>query len=136
MCFNLVLFEGVMGKEQHKKQQRQVLIAYFMMFLTVLAIVPMIIAYTIAMRLSYAPEMEVWLNSHVLWIMRSIMIFFCIAIFAALWFIPLIFVTWDQYIWVTACSVIGVVFALISWIYLLNSWIKGIIRFFKRKPVY
>ncbi|MFC3901302.1 hypothetical protein SAMN05421749_11150 [Acinetobacter marinus] len=125
-----------MGQEQQKRQQKQILWAYVMMFLTVFSIVPLVIAYVLAMRLTNIADIEVWLNSHALWIVRSLLIFLCIAVFAALWFIPLYFFVWDQQIWVTACTIAGVIFALVAWLYLLNAWLKGMIKFFQRKPVY
>lgn len=122
--------------EQQKKQERQILIAYLLMLLTVFSIVPFIVAYWLAARITHLPATEVWLSSHAFWIARNVLIFFCIAVFAALWFIPLFFFIWDQYIWVTACTVIGVIFAIVAWLYLLNAWLKGISRFIRHKPVY
>lgn len=125
-----------MGQNQQKQQQRRVFTAYLLMLLTVFCIVPLIFAYWISMRLTNTPDMEVWLSSHCFWIARNLLIFICIAVFAALWFIPLAFFVWDQFIWVTACTIIGVIFAIVAWLFLLNSWLKGISRFIKRKPVY
>lgn len=125
-----------MGQNQQKQQQRRVFTAYLLMLLTVFCIVPLIFAYWISMRLTNTPDMEVWLSSHCFWIARNLLIFICIAVFAALWFIPLAFFVWDQFIWVTACTIIGVIFAVVAWLFLLNSWLKGISRFIKRKPVY
>ena len=125
-----------MAKNPQKQQQRRVLIAYLLMLLTVFCIVPLIIAYWLSSRTINSPDIEVWLNSHGLWIARNSMIFACIAIFAALWFIPLAFFVWDQFIWVTASTIIGVIFAIVAWLFLLNAWIKGILRFIKGKPVY
>lgn len=119
-----------------KKQERRMLFAYLMMLLTLFSIVPFIVAYWLAARVIHLSDVEVWLNSHALWIVRSLMIFICIAIFAALWFIPLLFFVWDQYLWVNACVILGVIFAVIAWLYLLNTWLKGIYKFFTRKPVY
>ncbi|MCH4249176.1 hypothetical protein [Acinetobacter populi] len=125
-----------MGSEQQKKQEKRILMAYLFMLLTVFSIIPIIIAYWIAARVTHIPDLEVWLSSHAFWIVRSLIIFICIAVFAALWFIPLAFLMWDQYIWVTACTIVGVVFAIIAWLYLLNAWLKGISRYLKHKPVY
>lgn len=125
-----------MAPAQHKKQGRSVLIAYLLMLLTVFTVVPLVIAYWLAIKTTNMPEVEVWLHSHGLWIARSILIFACIAAFAALWFIPLAFFVWDQFIWVTACTIIGVIFAVVAWLFLLNAWLKGISKFIRHKPVY
>lgn len=125
-----------MGKEQQKRQQKQILLAYVMMFLSVFTFVPIIFAYLLAMRLTHTEDIEVWLNSHALWIVRTLLIFICIALFAVLWFIPLYFFVWDQQTWVTACTIAGVIFAIVAWLYLLNAWLKGLIKFFQRKSVY
>ncbi|KAA8731318.1 hypothetical protein F4V57_13530 [Acinetobacter qingfengensis] len=125
-----------MGQEQQKKQEKLVLVTYLFMLLSIFTIIPVVITYWLAVKASYFPDTEVWLNSHAFWIARNLLIFLCIAVFSALWFIPLAFFMWDQYIWVTACTIAGVVFALIAWLYLVNTWLKGIMRFFKRKPVY
>ena len=125
-----------MAPAQHKKQGRNVLIAYLLMLLTVFAVVPLILAYWLAIKTTTMPEVEVWLHSHGLWIARNLLIFACMAIFAALWFIPLAFFVWDQFIWVTACTIVGVIFAVVAWLFLLNAWLKGITKFFQHKPVY
>lgn len=125
-----------MGKEQQKQQQRQILFAYMFMLFTVFTLVPLLLAYWLAARITHIPDIEVWLSSHAFWIVRNLLVFASIAVFAALWFIPLLFLVWDQYIWVTACTIIGSIFAIIAWLYLLNAWLKGISRFCKRKPVY
>lgn len=125
-----------MVQKQQKQQQKRILIAYLLMLLTVFCFVPLILAYWLSIRSVNSPEMEVWLSSHGLWIARNLLIFACLAVFAALWFIPLAFFIWDQFIWVTACTIIGVIFAGVAWLFLLNAWLKGISRFVKRKPVY
>lgn len=125
-----------MAQKQQKQQQKRILMAYLLMLLTVFCLVPLILAYWLSIRSVNTPEMEVWLSSHGLWIARNLLIFACLAVFAALWFIPLAFFVWDQFIWVTACTIIGVIFAAVAWLFLLNAWLKGISRFVKRKPVY
>ncbi|TXJ08266.1 MAG: hypothetical protein E6Q25_06015 [Acinetobacter sp.] len=125
-----------MSVEQNKKQEKHILIAYLLMLLTILSVVPIIMAYWLAFRISHTTNVEVWLNSHALWIARSLMIFVCIAIFAALWFIPLGFFAWNSSTWVNASVMIGGFFAITAWLYLINAWLKGIIRYFQRKPVY
>ncbi len=125
-----------MGSTQQKKQERQILVAYLFMLLGLFTLLPILVAYLIAVRASKYSDIEVWLESHALWIMRNLLIFICIIIFAALWFIPLIFVPWNAYIWTTGCTIIGVIFSLVAWLYLVNAWLKGVFRFFGRKPVY
>lgn len=125
-----------MAQKQQKQQQKRILMAYLLMLLTVFCLVPLILAYWLSIRSVNTPEMEVWLSSHGLWIARNLLIFACLAVFAALWFIPLAFFVWDQFIWVTGCTIIGVIFAAVAWLFLLNAWLKGISRFVKRKPVY
>ena len=46
------------------------------------------------------------------------------------------FLYWDSELWVTACTVLGVVFTAIAWLFLLNAWIKGISKFFNYKAVF
>lgn len=125
-----------MSQEQQKQQEKQILIAYVLMFLTIFSIIPLVFAYWIAARVSTQPEIEVWLSSHAFWIARNLTIFICIAIFSALWFIPLGFLAWNHSTWTMATTIIGVIFAIIAWLYLLNAWIKGIFRYIKHKPVY
>lgn len=125
-----------MGYKQQKKHEIQVFVAYLLMLLSIFTIIPLLLTYWLAAKFSHISSLEAWLNSHAMWIAFNLVIFLCIAVFAALWFIPLAFFVWNQYLWVTACTVIGVIFASIAWLYLLNAWLKGIIRFFQRKPVY
>ena len=70
-----------MVQAQQKKQQKQILLAYVMMFLSLFTFVPIIFAYLLAMRLTHTEDIEVWLNSHALWIVRTLLIFICIAVF-------------------------------------------------------
>jgi hypothetical protein len=44
------------------------------------------------------------------------LLFILMALFAALWFIPLFFFAWDSALWVTA-TVAGVVFFSIAWFF-------------------
>lgn len=37
---------------------------------------------------------------------------------------------------VTGCTVAGVVFSLIAFLFLLNAWLKGLSRFVKNKAVF
>ena len=125
-----------MAPKQHKQQRTRILLAYILMLLTVFSVVPLILGYWFASRAINMPDMEVWLHSHGLWIARNLLIFASMAIFSALWFIPLAFFVWDQFIWVTACTVVGVIFAIVAWLFLVNAWLKGIFKFIKHKPVY
>ncbi|MFB2539352.1 MULTISPECIES: hypothetical protein [unclassified Acinetobacter] len=120
----------------YKKQQRMILIAYIMMLLTALIIVPSIVAYVLANNVLKQQGLETWLNAHALWIKRNIMIFVVMAVFAGLWFIPLFFVVWNANLVVTATTIIGGVFVAIAWLFLLNSFLKGIGAYFRRKAVY
>ena len=125
-----------MAQDDLTKQRRKVLLAYVLMFFALFSIITGLMAYYLARNVSQAPHTEVWLNAQALWVMRSSLLFLILAVFASLWFIPLNFFYWDSYLWVTACTVIGVVFALIAFLYLLNAWLKGIGRFMKNKPVF
>lgn len=125
-----------MSAERQKKQQKQILTAYLLMLLTILSIVPMILAYWLAVRVTQTQDVEVWLNAHALWITRSLIIFMSMALFSALWFIPLAFFAWNELLWVNASVIVGVIFAMVAWLYLINAWLKGFIRYFRRKPVY
>ena len=125
-----------MSAERQKKQQKQILTAYLLMLLTILSIVPMILAYWLAVRVTQTQDVEVWLNAHALWITRSLIIFMSMALFSVLWFIPLAFFAWNELLWVNASVIVGVIFAMVAWLYLINAWLKGFIRYFRRKPVY
>ena len=125
-----------MAQDDLTKQRRKVLIAYIMMFLALFSVITGLIAYYLARNVSQAPSTEVWLNAQALWVMRSTLLYLILAVFASLWFIPLNLFYWDSYMWVTACTVIGVVFAFIASLYLLNAWLKGFGRFIKNKPVF
>ena len=106
------------------------------MFLTLFTIVFGLFAYLFARNVTRTPQLEVWLEAQAFWIMRSIVIYAVISLFAALWFIPLYFYYWDTYMWVTACTIIGVIFAVIAFLFLLNAWLKGLSRFYKNKAVF
>jgi hypothetical protein len=125
-----------MAKDNITKNRRRIVISYVFMFLTLFTIIFGLFAFLFARKVSVSTELEVWLQAQAFWIMRSILIYFFISIFASLWFIPLFFYYWDTYLWVTACTVIGVVFALIAFLFLLNSWLKGVSKFLKNKAVF
>ena len=125
-----------MSQDSLKQQRRKVAIAYVLMFFALFTLITAVIAYYLARQVSQAPQVEVWLNAQALWVMRNSLLYLILAGFASLWFIPLNFFYWDSYLWVTACTVVGVVFALIAFLYLLNAWLKGVLRFAKNKAVF
>lgn len=125
-----------MAQDDLTKQRRMIAMAYVLMFLALFSVITGLVAYCLARNVTQAASTEVWLNAQALWVMRSTLLYLILAVFASLWFIPLNFFYWDSYLWVTACTVIGVVFALIAFLYLLNAWLKGVGRFMKNKPVF
>ena len=125
-----------MAKDSITKSRRNIAISYVFMFLTLFTIVFGLFAYLFARKVSISSDLEVWLQTHAFWVMRNIVIYFFLSLFAAVWFIPLYFYYWDTYMWVTACTVIGVVFTIIAFLFLLNSWLKGMSKFFKNKAVF
>ena len=125
-----------MGQDQLDKHYRGIALAYFFTFLALLTVVMALFAYLFARKVAYAQQSEVWLQAHGLWIMRNTALSFLIAVFASLWFIPLLFVYWSSALWVTATTMVGIIFALIAWLYLLNAWLKGLGRFFMKKAVF
>ncbi|AXY55310.1 hypothetical protein CDG60_01030 [Acinetobacter chinensis] len=125
-----------MKQDNLSRYRRSVAISYVFMFLTLFTVISGIFAYLFARKVSQAVDTEVWLQAQALWVMRNILIYFIITAFAALWFIPLFFFYWDSYLWVTGCTVAGVSFALIGFLFLLNAWIKGVAKFFQNKAVF
>ena len=125
-----------MARDNLKKYRRSVTIAYVCMFFALFTVIASLFAYLFARKVTLVDDTEVWLQAQALWVMRSSIIYFILMIFASLWFIPLYFYYWDTYIWVTTCTVIGVIFTAVAFLYLLNAWIKGISKFIKNKAVY
>lgn len=125
-----------MGQDQLKQHRRYITISYVCMFLALVSIIFAAVAYFFARKVAMAESAEVWINSHALWIMHSAVLFLLMSAFAALWFIPLIFFVWNSALWVTALTIAGVVFAAIAWLYLLNTWIKGMSKYLKKKAVF
>ena len=125
-----------MAKDNLAKYRRSVTIAYICMFFALFTVITSLLAYVFARKVTVINDAEVWLHAQALWVMRNSLIYFILMVFASLWFIPLYFYYWDTYIWVTACTVIGVIFALIAFLFLLNAWIKGISKFIKNKAVF
>lgn len=125
-----------MARDNLQKYRRSVTIAYVCMFFALFTVIASLFAYLFARKVTLVVDTEVWLQAQALWVMRSSIIYFILMIFASLWFIPLYFYYWDTYIWVTTCTVIGVIFTAVAFLYLLNAWIKGISKFIKNKAVY
>ncbi|WP_180176290.1 MULTISPECIES: hypothetical protein [unclassified Acinetobacter] len=125
-----------MKQDNLSRLRRSVAISYVLMFFALFTVISGIFAYWFARKVTQVDEVEVWLEAQALWIMRNIVIYMILVCFAALWFIPLIFFYWDSAVWVKSCTVAGVVFAMIAFLFLLNAWLKGISRFFKNKAVF
>ena len=124
---------GQTNPEQHRKF---ITSSYLFMFLALFTVITAVLAYWLARKVAVADDAEVWIHAQALWIMRNAVIFLILASFAALWFIPLIFFYWDSFIWVKACTVAGVVFSAIAWLYLLNVWLKGFTKYLQKKAVF
>lgn len=125
-----------MGKDNLSRQRRKITMSYFFMFLGLFSIVGVLISYGLARSVAKESNSEVWIHTHGLWIVRNVLIFLIMAVFAMLWFIPAMFIYWDSAIWVKSCTVIGVFFSSIAWLYLVNVWLKGLIKYFQNKAVY
>ena len=125
-----------MGQDSIGQHRRCVAISCVFMFLALFTIVFAVFAYLLARKVATANNAEVWIHAHALWIMRNVLLFILMAFFAALWFIPLFFFVWNSALWVTAMTVVGVVFSSIAWLFLLNAWLKGIARYFRNKAVF
>ena len=113
--------EAPMGQDNSEKQRRSITTSYIFMFLALFTVITAVFAYWLARKVTMAGDVEVWMHAQALWVMRNAVIFLILAIFAALWFIPLIFFYWDSFIWVKACTVAGVVFSAIAWLFLLKA---------------
>ncbi|MBJ9951882.1 MULTISPECIES: hypothetical protein [Acinetobacter] len=124
---------GQTNPEQHRKF---ITSSYLFMFLALFTVITAVLAYWLARKVAVANDAEVWIHAQALWIMRNAVIFLILAAFAALWFIPLMFFYWDSFIWVKACTVAGVVFSAIAWLYLLNIWFKGFTKYLQKKAVF
>ncbi len=125
-----------MAKDIITQQRRMISLAYVFMFFALFTVVTGLIAYFLAAKVSRTNDVEVWLHTHALWVMRNVLFFILLSAFAALWFIPLCFYPWNAFQWVTGCVVAGVVFAFIAWMYFLNCFIKGLSKYFKHKAVF
>ena len=125
-----------MKQDNLSRLRRSVAISYVLMFFALFTVISGIFAYWFARKVTQVDGAEVWLEAQALWVMRNIVIYSVLVLFAALWFIPLIFFYWDSAVLVKGCTVAGVVFAMIAFLFLLNAWLKGISRFFKNKAVF
>lgn len=131
-----VRLETPMGRDNLEKQRRYITGSYLFMFLALFTVITAVVAYWLARKVTKVDNVEVWMHAQALWLMRNAVIFLILAIFALLWFIPLIFFYWNSFIWVKACTVIGVVFSAIAWLFLLNVWLKGFTKYLQKKAVF
>lgn len=139
--FAVVLMQGkrlkiAMGQDSLTKYRRYVTISYVFMFLALFTVITAVISYFLARKVLQVESIEVWLHAQALWIVRNVLVFLMMAVFASLWFIPLCFFTWDANLIVKGTTVIGVIFAFMAWIYLLNAWLKGVAKFWRNKAVF
>ncbi len=125
-----------MARDKLSRNRRTIVMAYICMLLSIFTLFFALFAYLFARKITIDLTSEVWLQAHAFWIMRNSILYAIVMLFASIWFIPLYFYYWDTYIWVTVCTVIGVIFAAIGSLFLLNAWLKGISRFFKNKAVF
>ena len=125
-----------MKQDNLSRLRRSIATSYVFMFFALFIVISGVFAYWYARKVTQVDGVEVWLEAQALWVMRNIVIYSVLVLFAALWFIPLIFFYWDSALWVTGCTVAGVVFTIIAFLFLLNAWLKGISRFFKNKAVF
>lgn len=125
-----------MGRDSLDRHRRFVTLSYVFMFLALFTAITAVIAYFLSRKVVHSDTAEVWMQAQALWIMRSVVLFLILGVFAFLWFIPAFFIYWDSMIWVKTCTVIGVVFAAIAWLYLLNVWLKGFVKYIQKKAVF
>ena len=125
-----------MGQSNLERHRRYITSSYLLMFLALFTVITAVLAYWLARKVAMVDDAEVWIHAQALWVMRNAVIFLILALFASLWFIPLIFFYWDSMIWVKACTVIGVVFSGIAWLFLLNVWLKGFTKYLQKKAAF
>ena len=125
-----------MGQSNLERHRRYITSSYLLMFLALFTVITAVLAYWLARKVAMVDDAEVWIHAQALWVMRNAVIFLILALFASLWFIPLIFFYWDSMIWVKACTVIGVIFSGIAWLFLLNVWLKGFTKYLQKKAVF
>ena len=125
-----------MGRDNLKRHRRLITMSYVFMFLALFTGISAAIAYFFAHQVAQSDDAEVWIHAQGLWIVRNVILFMLIAVFAALWFIPACFIYWDSVLWVKTCTVIGVIFSTIAWLFLLNAWLKGLIKYLQKKAAF
>lgn len=125
-----------MGQDFLERHRRYMTLSYVFMFLALFTVVTAAIAYFLARKVANTDATEVWLQAQAFWVMRSVVLFMLLAVFAVLWFIPACFIYWDSAIWVKTCAVIGVIFSAIAWLYLLNAWLKGFVKYMQKKAAF
>ena len=125
-----------MGRDNLKRHRRLITMSYVFMFLALFTGISAAIAYFLAHQVARAEDAEVWIHAQSLWIIRNVILFMLMAVFAALWFIPACFIYWDSMLWVKTCTVIGVIFSIIAWLFLLNAWLKGLIKYLQKKAAF
>ena len=125
-----------MGQNNLIRHRRLITMSYIFMFFALFTGFSAAIAYLLAHKVAQSSDAEVWIQAQALWIVRNVVLFMMIALFAALWFIPACFIYWDSTIWVKGSTVIGVVFSTIAWLFLLNAWLKGLIKYLQKKAAF
>ncbi|WP_445117132.1 hypothetical protein [Acinetobacter sp. WZC-1] len=125
-----------MGQDNLEQHRRYVTVSYIFMFFALFTIISAVVSYWLARKVVHVDNAEVWIHAQALWIVRSVVMFMLLAVFAALWFIPLFFFYWDSILWVKACTVMGVIFSAVAWLYLLNAWLQGFSKYIKKKAVF
>lgn len=125
-----------MGQDFLERHRRYMTLSYVFMFLALFTVVTAAFAYFLARKVANTDATEVWMQAQALWVMRSVVLFMILASFAALWFIPACFIYWDSVLWVKSCTVVGVIFSSIAWLYLLNAWLKGFIKYMQKKAAF
>lgn len=125
-----------MGRDNQTRHRRLITVSYLFMFLALFTGISAVFAYFFAHRVVQAEDAEVWIHAQALWIVRNVILFMMFAVFAALWFIPACFIYWDSVLWVKSCTVIGVIFSIIAWLFLLNVWLKGFVKYLQKKAAF
>lgn len=125
-----------MGRDNLTRHRRLITMSYVFMFLALFTVISAAIAYLLAHKVVQSQDAEVWIRAQALWIVRNVVLFMMMAVFAALWFIPACFIYWDSVLWVKTCTVIGVIFSTIAWLFLLNVWLKGLAKYLQKKAAF
>ena len=83
-----------MGQSNLERHRRYITSSYLLMFLALFTVITAVLAYWLARKVAMVDDAEVWIHAQALWVMRNAVIFLILALFASLWFIPLIFFYW------------------------------------------